>query len=42
MGDPTKARAQKGRALLDAAAGGIVELIDELLAREPAVRKDRH
>jgi creatinine amidohydrolase len=42
MGDPTKASAEKGRKLLDAAANGIVELIDEIRAREPAVRKDRH
>lgn len=42
MGDPTKATAGKGRTLLDAAARGIVELIDEMLARPPAVRKDRH
>ncbi len=42
MGDPTKATAEKGRRLLDAAATGIVELIDEMLARAPAVRKDHH
>ncbi len=42
MGDPTKATAGKGRKLLDAAANGIVELIDELRRREPAVRRDRH
>ena len=42
MGDPTKATAEKGRTLLDAAARGIVELIDEMLARPPAVRKDHH
>jgi creatinine amidohydrolase len=42
MGDATKATAEKGRALLDAAANGIVELIDEMLARRPAVRKDHH
>jgi creatinine amidohydrolase len=42
MGDPTKASAEKGHKLLDAAASGIVELIDELRARKPAVRKDRH
>jgi creatinine amidohydrolase len=42
MGDPTKATAEKGRALLEAAANGIVELIDEMRARRPAVRKDRH
>jgi creatinine amidohydrolase len=42
MGDPTKATPEKGRKLLDAAANGIVELIDEMLARPPAVRKDHH
>ncbi len=42
MGDPTKATAEKGRALLDAAAGGIVELVDELRRRPIAVREDRH
>ncbi|GAC1659341.1 MAG: creatininase family protein [Vulcanimicrobiaceae bacterium] len=42
MGDPTKATVEKGRALLDAAATGIVRLIDEMLARAPAVRKDHH
>jgi creatinine amidohydrolase len=42
MGDPTKATAQKGQALLNAAANGIVELIDELRAREIVRAKDRH
>jgi len=42
MGDPTKATAKKGRALLDVAANGIVELIEEMLRRAPAVRKDHH
>jgi creatinine amidohydrolase len=42
MGDPTKATAEKGRMLLDAAANGIVEIVDEMLARAPAVRKDHH
>jgi creatinine amidohydrolase len=42
MGDPTKATAEKGRLLLDAAANGIVELIDELRARPPAQRVDHH
>jgi creatinine amidohydrolase len=42
MGDPTKASAEKGRKLLDAAATGIVEIIDEMLARSPAQRKDHH
>lgn len=42
MGDPTKASAEKGRTLLDAAANGIVELIDEMRKRPPAARKDHH
>jgi len=42
MGDPTKATAEKGRLLLDAAATGLVELIDELRAREMKPRTDRH
>ncbi len=42
MGDPTKATAEKGHKLLDASAKGIVELIDEMLARAPAIRKDHH
>lgn len=42
MGDPTKATAEKGRALLEAAADGIVTLIDEMLARAPAVAVDHH
>jgi creatinine amidohydrolase len=42
MGDPTKATAEKGRVLLDAAAAGVVELIDELRRREPARRRDHH
>lgn len=42
MGDPTKASAEKGRALLEAAAAGIVELVDELLARESPPRIDHH
>ena len=42
MGDPTKASAKKGRELFDAAAGGIVTLIDEMLARAPAVSVDHH
>ena len=42
MGDPTKATAEKGRRLLEAAANGIVELIDELRARAPVERVDRH
>ncbi|HTU80651.1 MAG TPA: creatininase family protein [Candidatus Acidoferrales bacterium] len=42
MGDPTKATAEKGRRLLEAAADGIVELVDEMRERPPAVRRDRH
>jgi creatinine amidohydrolase len=42
MGDPTNASAEKGRMLLDAAAGGIVELIDELRSRQIAPRVDHH
>jgi creatinine amidohydrolase len=42
MGDPTKATAEKGRKLLDAAACGLVELIDELRARETKSRRDHH
>jgi creatinine amidohydrolase len=42
MGDPTRATAEKGRALLEAAANGIVELVDELLVRRSPPRKDHH
>lgn len=42
MGDPTTATAAKGRALLDAAAKGLVELVDEMLARKSTPRKDHH
>jgi creatinine amidohydrolase len=42
MGDPTKATAAKGDALLDAAANGVVALVDELLARERRPRRDHH
>jgi creatinine amidohydrolase len=42
MGDPTKASAEKGRTLLEAAAAGIVELIDELRARRIVPRVDHH
>lgn len=42
MGDPTKSTPEKGRVLLDAAANGIVELVDELLARESRPRTDHH
>jgi creatinine amidohydrolase len=42
MGDPTKATAQKGRKLFEAAANGIVELIDEMRSRPIAQRTDHH
>jgi creatinine amidohydrolase len=42
MGDATKASAEKGSVLLDAAANGIVELVDELLARQTLPRADHH
>jgi creatinine amidohydrolase len=42
MGDPTKATAEKGRQFLEAAADGIVTLIDEMRARTTAPRKDHH
>ncbi len=42
MGDPTKATADKGRRLLEAAALGIVTLVDEMIARTPVERKDHH
>ncbi|MBV8196612.1 MAG: creatininase family protein [Candidatus Eremiobacteraeota bacterium] len=42
MGDPTKATPEKGRALLEAAVSGIVELIDELRERVTLPRKDHH
>jgi len=42
MGDPTKASAEKGRILLEAAVNGLVELVDELLARRRVPRADRH
>jgi creatinine amidohydrolase len=42
MGDPTRATAEKGRALLEAAANGIVELVDELLVRRSPPRQDHH
>lgn len=42
MGDPTKATAEKGKLLLEAVANGIVELVDELLARKSPPRKDHH
>lgn len=42
MGDPTKANAEKGKKLLDAAAKGIIELVDEMRNRRPAHRVDHH
>lgn len=42
MGDPTAASAEKGRVLLNAAANGLVELVDEMLARESPPRVDHH
>ncbi len=42
MGDPMKASAEKGRAFLNAAANGIVELVEELRSRELVARKDHH
>jgi creatinine amidohydrolase len=42
MGDPTKASAEKGVLLLDAATAGIVELIGEIHSRRPAERTDHH
>ena len=41
-GDASKATAEKGRAFFDAAATGIVELVDEMRARAPAQRRDHH
>ncbi len=42
MGDPTKATATKGRALFEAAVNGIVEVIDELRARDRKAPEDHH
>lgn len=42
MGDPTKASAEKGLRLLEAAADGLVALIDEMRARVTRPRKDHH
>lgn len=42
MGDPTKASAAKGEKLLEAAANGLVELIEEIRDRRPAHRTDHH
>jgi creatinine amidohydrolase len=41
-GDPTKATAEKGRVLFDAAVTGLVELVDELRAWPIGERKDMH
>jgi creatinine amidohydrolase len=41
-GDPTKATAEKGRLLLDAAAGELAEIVDELRAREIVPPTDHH
>ena len=41
-GDPTKATAEKGRVLIDAAAGEIAEIVKELKARPILPRRDFH
>ena len=41
-GDPTRATAEKGRLLLDAAAKELAEIVDELRAREIVLPTDRH
>jgi creatinine amidohydrolase len=41
-GDPTKATAEKGRILFEAAVTGLVQLVDELRAWPVAERKDMH
>jgi creatinine amidohydrolase len=41
-GDPTKASAEKGRILFEAAVTGLVELVDELRAWPIAERRDMH
>jgi creatinine amidohydrolase len=41
-GDPTKATAEKGKVLFEAAVGGLVRLVDELRAWPVAERKDMH
>ena len=41
-GDPTKATAEKGRILFDAAVAGLVELVSELRAWPLAERQDMH
>jgi creatinine amidohydrolase len=41
-GDPTKATAEKGGVLFEAAVGGLIEVVDELRAWPVAERKDMH
>jgi creatinine amidohydrolase len=41
-GDPTKATAEKGRIIFDAAVSGLVELVDELRAWPIERRSDQH
>jgi creatinine amidohydrolase/Fe(II)-dependent formamide hydrolase-like protein len=41
-GDPTKATAEKGKILFEAAVAGLVELVDELRAWPIAQRRDMH
>jgi creatinine amidohydrolase len=41
-GDPTKATAEKGRIIFEAAVDGLVELVDELRAWPIAKRQDMH
>jgi creatinine amidohydrolase len=41
-GDPTRATAEKGRILFEAAVNGLVELVDELRAWPIAERQDMH
>jgi hypothetical protein len=41
-GDATRATAEKGRVLFEAAVNGLVELVDELRAWPVAERQDMH
>jgi creatinine amidohydrolase len=41
-GDPTKATAEKGRAVLDAAAAELAQIVDELRARQIVPPTDHH
>jgi hypothetical protein len=41
-GDATRATAEKGRVLFEAAVNGLVELVDELRAWPVAERRDMH